>query len=521
MYSSLIVVIFALISLFLGLLIGFMIRRKTAASIIKAAEGSVESLVKEAKKEAENIRKEAELQSRDLLFQSKNQFEKESRDRRKDLQKLENRLIQKEDNLDKKAELVDKKELTLHSKESELASSLKASKKHEEDLKGSIDDHRIKLEQVAGLSADEAKNELISQMESEARHDSAKMIKSIETEAKETAEKKGKHLIALAIQRYAGEYVAERTVSVVNLPNDDMKGRIIGREGRNIRALEAATGIDLIIDDTPDAVILSGFNPVRREIAKISLEKLMSDGRIHPGRIEEVVKKAELEVNATIKEAGERATFDVGVHGIHPELIMTLGKLKYRTSYAQNVLQHSIEVAFFCGIMAAELGINQKQARRAGLLHDLGKAIDHEVEGSHALIGAELAKKHGESPRVIHAIAAHHEEEKPETVLACLVAAADAISAARPGVRREMMETYVKRLEDLERIAKSFDGIEKSFAIQAGRELRLIVDQNKVSDEDMLFMARDISKRVEQELTYPGQIKINVIRETRVTEYAR
>jgi len=512
---------FSLLSLFLGLVIGFMTRRKTAASMIAAAQESVEKILKDAKKEADNIRKEAELQSRDLLFQSKSQFEKESKERRKDLQKLENRLIQKEDNLEKKAGLLDKKELSLNSKETEIANSLKTAKKHEEVLKNSIDDHRKKLEQVAGLSSEEAKSELISQLESEARHDSAKMIKSIEDEAKETAEKKAKHLVSLAIQRYAGEYVAERTVSVVNLPSDDMKGRIIGREGRNIRALEAATGIDLIIDDTPDAVILSGFNPVRREIARISLEKLMSDGRIHPGRIEEVVKKAELEVNATIKEAGERATFDVGVHGIHPELIMTLGKLKYRTSYAQNVLQHSIEVAFFCGIMAAELGINQKQAKRAGLLHDLGKAIDHEVDGSHALIGADLAKKYGESPRVIHAIAAHHEEEKPETVLACLVAAADAISAARPGVRREMMETYVKRLEDLERIAKSFEGIEKSYAIQAGRELRLIVDQSKVSDEDMLFIARDISKKVEKELTYPGQIKINVIRETRAVEYAR
>jgi ribonuclease Y len=371
------------------------------------------------------------------------------------------------------------------------------------------------------MSASEAKKELMHVMEDEAKHDAAKIIKQIEEEARETADKKAKEIMALAIQRYAGEYVAERTVSVVPLPSDEMKGRIIGREGRNIRALEAATGIDLIIDDTPEAVILSGFNPVRREVARLSLEKLIGDGRIHPGRIEEVVAKATEEVELTIKEAGEQAAFDLGVHGIHPEVLKLIGRLKYRTSYTQNVYQHSLEVAFLCGIMAAELGINVKQAKRAGLLHDLGKAVDHEVEGSHAVIGAELARKYGESPKIVHAIMAHHEDEKPSTVLAILVQAADALSGARPGARREMMETYVKRLEDLERIATSFGGVQSSFAIQAGREIRVMVSSDQVTDETAVIMARDIAKKIEAEMTYPGQIKVNVIRETRAVEFAR
>lgn len=521
MSESVAIALFSILSVIIGLVLGFVIRKKTAESSVENAESEAKKILKEADKEAESIKKDAELQAKDLLYQTKTQFEKENRDRRKDLQRLENRLMQKEENLEKKDSVLDKKESDLEARERELADSLRKTQEQEEEYRGLVEEHRKKLETVANLSAEEAKAELVSQMESEAKHDAAKLVKVIEEEAKETAEKKAKQIIGTAIQRYAGEFVAERTVSVVSLPSDDMKGRIIGREGRNIRALEAATGIDLIIDDTPDAVILSGFNPVRREVARIALEKLMADGRIHPGRIEEVVKKAEQDVMATIKEAGEQATFDIGVHGIHPELIMTLGRLKYRTSYAQNVLQHSIEVGFLCGIMAAELGINQKQARRAGLLHDLGKAIDHEVEGSHAIIGAELAKKYGESPRVVHAIAAHHEEEKPETVLACLVAAADALSAARPGVRREMLETYVKRLEDLERIARSFEGIEKTFAIQAGREIRIMVEQDKVSDENIVMLARDISKKIEKELTYPGQIKVNVIRESRAVEYAR
>ncbi len=358
-------------------------------------------------------------------------------------------------------------------------------------------------------------------MESEARHDGAKRIKQIEDEARETADKKAKEILALAVQRYAGDYVAEKAVSVVPLPSDEMKGRIIGREGRNIRAIEAATGIDLIIDDTPEAVIISGFNPVRREVARISLERLIADGRIHPARIEEVVNKAILDVDTSIREAGEQATFDVGVHGIHPELIKLVGRLKYRTSYGQNVLQHSIEVAFLCGIMAAELGMNIKQAKRAGLLHDIGKAVDHEIEGSHAVTGADLARKYGEVPKVVHALAAHHEDEKPSTILAVLVQAADALSGARPGARREMLETYVKRLEDLERIGTSFKGVTSCFAIQAGREIRVMVQSDKVSDVDSHVLAKDIARKIEDEMTYPGQIKINVIRETRAVEYAK
>jgi ribonuclease Y len=371
------------------------------------------------------------------------------------------------------------------------------------------------------MTASEAKSILVESMENEAKLDAAKMIKVIEEEAKETADKKSKEIISLAIQRYAGEYVAERTVSVVPLPSDEMKGRIIGREGRNIRALEAATGIDLIIDDTPEAVILSGFNPVRREVARIALEKLIADGRIHPGRIEEVVRKAEEEVELAIKDAGEQAAFDLGVHGIHPEVLKLIGRLRYRTSYSQNIYQHSLEVAFLCGIMAAELGINVKQAKRAGLLHDLGKAVDHEVEGSHAVIGAELARKYGETPKIFHAIMAHHEDEKPNSVLAVLVQAADALSGARPGARREMMETYVKRLDDLEKISTSFAGVTTAFAIQAGREIRVMVSSEEVTDETAILLAKDIAKKIEADMTYPGQIKVNVIRETRAIEYAR
>jgi ribonuclease Y len=380
---------------------------------------------------------------------------------------------------------------------------------------------RERLEQLAGISSDEAKQQIMAMMESEARHESAKWIKQIEDEARESADKKAQEILALAVQRYAGDFVAESAVSVVPLPSDEMKGRIIGREGRNIRAIEAATGIDLIIDDTPEAVIISGFNPVRREVARISLERLITDGRIHPARIEEVVTKAAQEVDNSIREAGEQATFDVGVHGIHPEIIKLIGRLKYRTSYGQNVLQHSIEVAFLCGIMAAELGINVKQAKRAGLLHDIGKAVDHEIEGSHAVIGANLARKFGESPKVVHALAAHHEDEKPATVLAVLVQAADALSGARPGARREMLETYVKRLQDLERIGTSFQGVTSCYAIQAGREIRVMVSSEDVSDVQAHVLAKDVAQKIEAEMTYPGQIKVNVIRETRAVEYAK
>ena len=501
--------------------VGNKLNKKDSGSIIRQAEELANKSIEDARRAAETIIKEAQLKAKDLAIQTKDEHERATREKTKDLLNLEKRLLQKEENLDKKIAIFDQKELDILKKEQVFSQKEQELTKRDEDLKKAVDIQRAKLEQISGMSAGEAKKELLNVMESEAKHDAAKMIKAIEEEARETAENKAKEIMALAIQRYAGEYVAERTVSVVPLPSDEMKGRIIGREGRNIRALEAATGIDLIIDDTPEAVILSGFNPVRREVARLSLEKLLADGRIHPGRIEEVVAKSTEEVEHSIKVAGEQAAFDLGVHGIHPEVLKLIGRLKYRTSYTQNVYLHSLEVAFLCGIMAAELGINVKQAKRAGLLHDLGKAVDHEVEGSHAVIGAELARKYGESPKIVHAIMAHHEDEKPETVLAVLVQAADALSGARPGARREMMETYVKRLEDLERIATSFNGVTSSFAIQAGREIRVMVSSDQVTDEQSVVMARDIAKKIEAEMTYPGQIKVNVIRETRSVEYAR
>jgi ribonuclease Y len=500
---------------------GNKLNRKDSGSIVRQAEELATKMIDDARREADTITKEAELKAKDAALEAKAGHEREMTEKKKDLLALEKRLLQKEENLDKKMALFDQKELDILKKEQNISTKEQSIAQREADLKMAADVQREKLETISGMSAAEAKKELMHVMEDEAKHDAAKIIKQIEEEARETADKKAKEIMALAIQRYAGEYVAERTVSVVPLPSDEMKGRIIGREGRNIRALEAATGIDLIIDDTPEAVILSGFNPVRREVARLSLEKLIGDGRIHPGRIEEVVAKATEEVELSIKEAGEQAAFDLGVHGIHPEVLKLIGRLKYRTSYTQNVYQHSLEVAFLCGIMAAELGINVKQAKRAGLLHDLGKAVDHEVEGSHAVIGAELARKYGESPKIVHAIMAHHEDEKPATVLAILVQAADALSGARPGARREMMETYVKRLEDLERIATSFGGVQSSFAIQAGREIRVMVSSDQVTDETAVIMARDIAKKIEAEMTYPGQIKVNVIRETRAVEFAR
>jgi ribonuclease Y len=495
--------------------------KKDSGTIVRQAEELAAKMIDDARREADTITKESELKAKDLALEAKAGHEREMTEKKKDLLSLEKRLQQKEENLDKKVAIFEQKELDILKKEQSVTTKEQALGQKEEELKKAADIQKAKLETISGMSASEAKKELMDAMEDEAKHDAAKIIRLIEEEARETADKKAKEIMALAIQRYAGEYVAERTVSVVPLPSDEMKGRIIGREGRNIRALEAATGIDLIIDDTPEAVILSGFNPVRREVARLSLEKLIGDGRIHPGRIEEVVAKATEEVELSIKEAGEQAAFDLGVHGIHPEVLKLIGRLKYRTSYTQNVYQHSLEVAFLCGIMAAELGINVKQAKRAGLLHDLGKAVDHEVEGSHAVIGADLARKYGESPKIVHAIMAHHEDEKPTTVLAVLVQAADALSGARPGARREMMETYVKRLEELERIATSFGGVQSSFAIQAGREIRVMVSSDQISDETAVIMARDIAKKIEAEMTYPGQIKVNVIRETRAVEYAR
>lgn len=503
-----------------GFAVAFFLGKKKENLNVHAGENAVK-LLEDAKRESETIIREAAIQAKDVVYQAKAEFEKESVDKKRDLQALEKRVLQKEENLDKKINAFDQKELDFGKREQGLASKEQAIVQKSERIDQLIDEQKKKLETISGMTASEAKTILMDSMENEAKLDAAKKIKLIEEEAKETADKKSKEIISLAIQRYAGEYVAERTVSVVPLPSDEMKGRIIGREGRNIRALEAATGIDLIIDDTPEAVILSGFNPVRREVARIALEKLITDGRIHPGRIEEVVRKAEEEVEQAIKEAGEQAAFDLGVHGIHPEVLKLIGRLRYRTSYTQNVYQHSLEVAFLCGIMAAELGINVKQAKRAGLLHDLGKAVDHEVEGSHAVIGAELARKYGETPKIVHAIMAHHEDEKPDSVLAVLVQAADALSGARPGARREMMETYVKRLEDLEKISTSFTGVTNAFAIQAGREIRVMVSSEEVTDETAIILAKDIAKKIEADMTYPGQIKVNVIRETRAIEYAR
>jgi ribonuclease Y len=430
------------------------------------------------------------------------------------------RLVQKEENIDRKAEQQERREQDIGKKEHQLAQRETLIQSEEEKYQQLLEEQKQQLEKISGLTAEQAKDLLLRAMENEARYEGAKLIKRIENEAHEEAEKKSKKIIATAIQRYAGDFVAERTVSVVQLPNDEMKGRIIGREGRNIRALEAATGIDLIIDDTPEAVILSGFNPVRREVARLSLMRLIADGRIHPARIEDVVKKVTQEVDRTVKEAGEQAAFELGVHNLSNDLIATIGKLKFRTSYAQNVLQHSVEVGFLCGVMAAELGLNQKLARRMGLLHDIGKAIDHEVEGPHALIGSKLAKKFGESPKVVHAIAAHHEDVPPNSVYALLVQAADGLSGARPGARKELLENYIKRLEDLENIANAHTGVANTYAIQAGRELRVIVESEKISDEKAVLLSRDIVKKIEESLTFPGQIKVTVIRETRAVEYA-
>jgi ribonucrease Y len=510
-----------IILLALGFVGGFFYRKHVIDSHQKSLEALGKKILDEARKDAESLKKEAKLQAKDQLLQMKMDFEKETQERRHELNQLERRLLQKEENLEKKASLVDERDTELIKKHKVVAKQeeeLKAQTEHYQHL---IEEQNTRLEQLAGMNAAEAKDHLLKSMEREIRVDAAHMIKRIESEAKEHADRKAKEIIGLAIKRYASDYVAEQTVSVVALPNEEMKGRIIGREGRNIRALEAATGVDIIIDDTPEAVILSAFNPVRREVARRSLERLISDGRIHPGRIEEIVDKVTQELEVNIREAGEEAAFDAGVHGIHPELVKLLGKLKFRTSYAQNVLQHSVEVCYLCGIMAAELGLNVKHAKRAGLLHDIGKAVDQEAEGVHALIGADLAKRHGESPKVIHSIAAHHEDVPPENILAVLVQAADTLSGARPGARREMLETYVKRLEDLERVALSFGGISKSYAIQAGREIRLIVESEKVNDEEAILLSREVAKKIEQDLTYPGQIKVTVIRETRSVEYAR
>ena len=511
----------ALAGLVLGIIIGFYTRKRIVESQFDSIKIYSKKIIDEANRKAKNLKTDAMLKAKDSLYQLKLDFENETKEKREQLQAQERRLFNKEENLDKKITQYEQREQRLTKRErgiEQVEGELKKSQLRYEEL---MDRQRQELERVAGISSKEAKELLIVSMESEAKHDGAKLIRKIENEAKEAAEHKSTEILALAVKRYAGDYVTEKTVSVVHLPNEEMKGRIIGREGRNIRAIEAATGIDLIIDDTPEAVILSGFNPVRREVAKISLERLIDDGRIHPARIEEIVEKVGKEIEASIKEAGEQATFDVGVHGIHGELVKLIGRLKYRSSYAQNVLQHSKEVSFLCGIMSAELGLNVKRGKRAGLLHDIGKAVDHEVEGPHAVIGADLAKKYGEKNHVVHAIAAHHEEIQPESPLAVLVQAADTLSGARPGARQEMLESYVKRLEDLERIAMSFHGVSKSYAIQAGREIRIMVEGKMIDDDQAFILCKDISKKIEKELVYPGQIRVTVIRETRAVEYAK
>lgn len=488
--------------------------KKSFEQKIGSAEERSREIIDEALKTAETKKREALLEAKEESLKTKNDLEKESRERRAEIQRYEKRVLSKEEALDKKSNQIEKKEAVLEGKEQELA-------KQKEQV-SHLNEQRIQeLERISGLTSEQAKEFLLKSVEEEVKLDTAKMIKELESRAKEEASKKAKEYVVTAIQKCAADHVAETTISVVQLPNDEMKGRIIGREGRNIRTLETMTGVDLIIDDTPEAVILSGFDPVRREVARIALEKLIVDGRIHPARIEEMVEKAQKEVETMMREEGEAATLEVGVHGIHPELIKLLGKMKFRTSYGQNALKHSIEVAHLSGLLAAEIGVDVRMAKRAGLLHDIGKSVDHEMEGSHIQIGVDLCKKYKESALVINAVESHHGDVEPQSLIACIVQAADTISAARPGARRETLETYTNRLKQLEDIVNDFKGVEKSFAIQAGREIRVMVIPEQVSDADMVLMARDLSKEIEKQLEYPGQIKVNVIRESRVIDYAK
>ena len=514
--------------LFFGLLIGaagagglVFLRQKWNQETIHSAEEAAQQILDEAKKEGSVIKREAQVQAKDTVLQAKSEAEREINERRKEIQQVERRIQGRDEALEKRSEVLADREDGLNRREQSLKSRADSQQKKEQEYDRLIDQTRQKLEQIAGLSRDEAKQVLVDQMTEEARQDASRRIMTIEEEAREEATRRARKIISIAIERLSGEFVSERTASVIHLPSDDMKGRIIGREGRNIRAFEAATGVDLVIDDTPETVLISSHSPIRREITRVALERLISDGRINPGRIEEVVKKAEGEVEESVREAGQRAVLELGINGVHPEIVKLIGMLKYRYSYGQNVLMHSIETAYICGIIAAELGLNEKQAKRSGLLHDIGKAVSHEIEGSHAIIGGEVARKYGESAKIVNAIAAHHEEVRAETVLAPIVDAADALSGARPGARREVLESYVKRLEDLERISGAFNGVEKSFAVQAGREVRIMVNPGSVSDGDASSIAREVAKQIETEMTYPGQIKVTVIRESRSTEYAR
>jgi len=510
---------FAVAALFLFLGLRFV--RQERKRVLETAQREAAQVVEDAKRQSETQMREAEVAAREKLLQARSEFEKISRKQRAELEAQERRLTQKSDSLDKRGDELGRRDKELSQLDRSVAVREKSVEKREAELERMLDEERTKLEQIAGLTAQQAKDELVRVMEDDAKIEAAHIVKRIEDEAREQASKQAQRIIGMAVQRAASDYVSETTVSVVMLPNDEMKGRIIGREGRNIRALETATGVDLIVDDTPEAVILSGFDPFRREVARVALERLIVDGRIHPARIEEIVEKVKAELDTKILQEGESALLELGIPGMHPELIKLLGRLRYRTSYGQNVLQHSKEVAFLAGTMAAELRANIAVARRGGLLHDIGKAIDREMDGTHLQIGIDLLRKYGETEEVVHSMACHHGDYDPQTVEAVLVTAADALSAARPGARREVLETYVKRLEKLEEIASSFKGVQKTFAIQAGREIRIIVDSGKIGDEQALWLSKDIARKVEQELTYPGQIKVTVIRETRSVEYAR
>ncbi|MDD7182312.1 MAG: ribonuclease Y [Peptostreptococcus porci] len=508
------IMITGVVAVLIGLLIGYFVRKNISEAKVGQAETIARDIVDKANRDSETIKKEKLLEAKEEIHRLRTEGEKENKERRNEVQKYEKRVLQKEETLDRKIQ-------SLEQKENNLQRKTDAVSKKESEIEEIKNQQLQKLESISGFTTDEAKEIILSNAERDVRREMSLMIKEKEQQAKEEADKRAREIIGYAIQKCSADHVAETTVSVVSLPNDEMKGRIIGREGRNIRALETLTGIDLIIDDTPEAVILSGFDPIRREVARIALENLIGDGRIHPARIEEMVEKAKKEVQVIIKDAGEQAMFDTGVHGLHPEIVKLLGRLKYRTSYGQNVLKHSIEVSILAGIMAEEIGADVKLAKRAGLVHDIGKAVDHEIEGTHIEIGMDLLKKYKESKDVIHAMSTHHGDYEPQSIEAVLVTAADAVSAARPGARRETLEAYIKRLEKLEEITNSYDGVDKSFAIQAGREVRIMVKPEEINDEEMHLLARDMTKRIEDELEYPGQIKVSIIRETRATDYAK